>query len=63
MLGGCLLSAYLTVPTAKPVADFHRQVITHAEHTTKKADTPGISVYLPLLYVTVSKVKVCIGII
>ena len=26
---------WLTVPTAKPVADFHRQVITHAEHTTK----------------------------
>ncbi|MGN1444647.1 MAG: hypothetical protein ACI4XE_12450, partial [Acutalibacteraceae bacterium] len=21
---------------AKPVADFHRQVVTHAEHTTKK---------------------------
>ncbi len=31
---------WLTVPTAKPVADFHRQVITHAERTTKsrKAD-------------------------
>ena len=28
---------WLTVPTAKPVADFHRQVITHAEHTTKKS--------------------------
>ena len=27
---------WLTVPTAKPVADFHRQVITHAERTTKK---------------------------
>ena len=27
---------WLTVPTAKPVADFHRQVITRAEHTTKK---------------------------
>ena len=26
---------WLTVPTAKPVADFHRQVITHAEHTRK----------------------------
>ncbi|MEE0568820.1 MAG: hypothetical protein UC379_02110, partial [Acutalibacteraceae bacterium] len=25
----------LTVPTAKPVADFHRQVITRAEHTRK----------------------------
>ncbi|MEE0569404.1 MAG: hypothetical protein UC379_05130, partial [Acutalibacteraceae bacterium] len=24
----------LTVPTAKPVADFHRQVITRAEHTS-----------------------------
>ena len=24
---------WLTVPTAKPVADFHRQVITHAERT------------------------------
>ncbi|MBQ8795581.1 MAG: hypothetical protein IJZ54_04075, partial [Clostridia bacterium] len=23
----------LTVPTAKPVADFHRQVIMRAEHT------------------------------
>ncbi|MDR0853494.1 MAG: hypothetical protein LBN34_03925, partial [Clostridiales Family XIII bacterium] len=23
----------LTVPTAKPVTDFHRQVIAHAEHT------------------------------
>ena len=27
---------WLTVPTAKPVADFHRQVITRAEHTTKR---------------------------
>ncbi|MEE0568796.1 MAG: hypothetical protein UC379_01985, partial [Acutalibacteraceae bacterium] len=27
----------LTVPTAKPVADFHRQVITRAEHTSKAA--------------------------
>ena len=27
----------LTVPTAKPVADFHRQVVTHAEHTSKAA--------------------------
>ncbi|MEE0568928.1 MAG: hypothetical protein UC379_02665, partial [Acutalibacteraceae bacterium] len=26
----------LTVPTAKPVADFHRQVITRAEHTRAK---------------------------
>ncbi|MDO3681570.1 hypothetical protein, partial [Paenibacillus ehimensis] len=25
----------LTVPTAKPVADFHRQVIAHAGRTTK----------------------------
>ena len=25
----------LTVPTAKPVVDFHHQVITHAEHTRK----------------------------
>ena len=32
---------WLTVPTAKSVADFHRQVITHAEHTTKKR-THGI---------------------
>ena len=26
----------LTVPTAKSVADFHRQVIAHAERTSKK---------------------------
>ncbi len=26
---------WLTVPTAKPVTDFHRQVITHAERTQK----------------------------
>ena len=29
----CLL---LTVPTAKPVVDFHHLAITHAGHTTKK---------------------------
>ena len=28
---------WLTVPTAKPLADFHRQVITHAEHTSKNS--------------------------
>ena len=33
---------WLTVPTAKPVADFHRQVITRAEHTTIK---PAALVY------------------
>ncbi|MFF0419754.1 hypothetical protein, partial [Paenibacillus lactis] len=27
---------WLTVPTAKPVADFHRQVIAHAGRTIKK---------------------------
>ena len=27
---------WLTVPTAKSVADFHRQVIAHAERTTEK---------------------------
>ena len=27
---------WLTVPTAKSVADFHRQVIAHAERTRKK---------------------------
>ena len=27
---------WLTVPTAKSVADFHRQVVTHAERTIKK---------------------------
>ncbi|WP_207383679.1 hypothetical protein, partial [Paenibacillus solani] len=27
---------WLTVPTAKPVADFHRQVIAHAGRTYKK---------------------------
>ena len=27
---------WLTVPTAKPVADFHRRVITHAGRTTAK---------------------------
>ena len=27
----------LTVSTAKPVADFHRQVITRAEHTKNRA--------------------------
>ncbi|WP_223156184.1 hypothetical protein, partial [Desemzia incerta] len=26
----------LTVPTAKPVVDFHHQVIAHAGRTTKK---------------------------
>ena len=29
---------WLTVPTAKSVADFHRRVIAHAERTTKRAD-------------------------
>ena len=28
---------WLTVPTAKSVADLHRQVVTHAERTIKKA--------------------------
>ncbi|MFE0398103.1 hypothetical protein, partial [Paenibacillus lactis] len=28
---------WLTVPTAKPVADFHRQVIAHAGRTTKNS--------------------------
>ena len=32
---------WLTVPTAKPVADFHRQVITHAERT-RKTDNPDL---------------------
>ncbi len=30
----------LTVPTAKPVVDFHHQVITHAGRTTKKGTIP-----------------------
>ncbi len=30
----------LTVPTAKSVADFHRQVIAHAEHTKNKRQLP-----------------------
>ena len=33
---------WLTVPTAKPLADFHRLMITHAEHTTTK-QPPGYS--------------------
>jgi hypothetical protein len=43
----------LTVPTAKPVADFHRQVIAHAGRTTKKSfrrsytTVPGSSFILP----------------
>ncbi|WP_307500257.1 hypothetical protein, partial [Paenibacillus brasilensis] len=28
---------WLTVPTAKPVADFHRQVIAHAGRTRKRS--------------------------
>ena len=35
-IGRSATSLWLTVPTAKPVADFHRQVITHTEHTTKR---------------------------
>ena len=31
---------WLTVPTAKPVADFHHRVITHAEHTEKQPGDP-----------------------
>jgi len=36
----------LTVPTAKPVRDFHPQVLAHAGHTAKKPDIlgmPGLS--------------------
>ncbi|WP_237665537.1 hypothetical protein, partial [Tetragenococcus koreensis] len=29
---------WLTVPTAKPVVDFHHQVIAHAERTKKVID-------------------------
>ncbi|MGS4102759.1 hypothetical protein ACEUUP_05910, partial [Staphylococcus pseudintermedius] len=29
----------LTVPTTKPVTDFHRQDVTHAGRTAKKAGT------------------------
>ncbi|MBT1038044.1 hypothetical protein, partial [Enterococcus faecium] len=29
----------LTVPTAKPVVDFHHQVFTHAGRTTKRSRT------------------------
>ncbi|SDK76185.1 hypothetical protein SAMN05216192_15338, partial [Paenibacillus typhae] len=32
---------WLTVPTAKPVADFHRQVIAHAGRTRKAAGPKG----------------------
>lgn len=32
---------WLTVPTAKPVADFHRQVIAHAGRTSRKAYSNG----------------------
>ncbi len=44
---------WLTVPTAKSVADFHRQVITHAERTTKipsdgKCRTTGFSLHILL---------------
>ena len=31
------LAVRLTLPTAKRVADFHRQVIAHVGRTTKKA--------------------------
>ena len=34
--GGELFSGSLTVPTAMPVADFHRQVITRAGHTRER---------------------------
>ena len=30
--------ALITVPTAKPVADLHRQVVTRAERTQKRTD-------------------------
>ena len=36
---------WLTVPTAKPVADFHRQVITHAEHTKETGHPLRYSLY------------------
>ncbi|MCC8294294.1 hypothetical protein, partial [Staphylococcus pseudintermedius] len=30
----------LTVPTTKPVTDFHRQDVTHAGRTEKKKNSP-----------------------
>ena len=41
---------WLTVPTAKPVADFHRQVITHAEHTTKNKNKQSYGCLFFILY-------------
>ena len=38
---------WITVPTAKPVADFHRQVITRAERTNK--NRPLLRRIIPLL--------------
>ena len=42
------LAVRLTVPTAKSVADFHRQVIAHAGRTNKKDDQflPVVLFYL-----------------
>ena len=42
----------LTVPTAKPVADFHHQVITRAEHTTNKRQVMRYD--LPFHYLTLT---------
>ena len=50
---------WLTVPTAKPVADFHRQVITHAEHTTKNTGaTASVTPVLDFIVRTVFPPKV-----
>lgn len=39
----------LTVPTAKPVVDFHHQVITHAGRTQQKANDPILESFAFLL--------------
>ena len=43
------LAVQLTLPTAKRVADFHRQVIAHVERTPKSraAIAARLSVYVP----------------
>ena len=47
------LALKLTVPTTKPVVDFHHQVVAHARHTKRGFETPP-SFYM-LFYVLYTK--------
>ncbi|MBU3873957.1 hypothetical protein, partial [Staphylococcus coagulans] len=47
----------LTVPTPKPVTDFHRQVVTHAGRNIKKRDSNQIDFLIPLFLLRISQLK------